>query len=111
KDAIVTLVRDYASRGYRTLGLASRRVPSGSRIDDVDTDATFLALFVLSDPIRKEVPDAVANCKKAGVDVMIITGDIPETAGEIGRQARVVTSLDNVVEGSEYRTWTDDQVR
>lgn len=111
KGAIVALVREYASRGYRTLGLASRKVASGSKIDDVDEDATFLALFVLSDPIRKEVPDAVANCKRAGVDVMIITGDIPETAGEIGRQAGIVTSLDNVVEGSEYRSWTDDQVR
>ncbi len=111
KGAIVAMVREYASRGYRTLGLASRKVASGSRIDDIDEDATFLALFVLSDPIRKEVPDAVANCKRAGVDVMIITGDIPETAGEIGRQAGIVTSLDNVVEGSEYRTWSDDEVR
>ena len=111
KDAIVALVREYASRGYRTLGLASRRVATGSKIDDVDSDATFLALFVLSDPIRTEVPDAVANCQKAGVQVMMITGDIPETAGEIGRQAGIVTSLDNVVEGSTFRGWSDDEIK
>ncbi|HEX8780709.1 MAG TPA: cation-translocating P-type ATPase, partial [Nocardioides sp.] len=111
KGAIVALVREYAARGYRTLGLASRHVTEGSKIDDVDEDLVFQFLFVLSDPIRTEVPDAVANCQKAGVKVMMITGDIPETAGEIGRQAGIVTSLDNVVEGSEYRSWTDDKVR
>ncbi|HMJ75019.1 MAG TPA: calcium-translocating P-type ATPase, PMCA-type [Iamia sp.] len=111
KGAIVALVREYAARGYRTLGIASRHVTEGSKIDDVDEDLVFQALFVLSDPIRTEVPDAVHNCQKAGVKVMMITGDIPETAGEIGRQAGIVTSLDNVVEGSEYRTWTDDKVR
>jgi Ca2+-transporting ATPase len=49
-------------------------------------ELTFLGFVAISDPIRAEVPEAVATCLHAGIDVKIVTGDTPATAKEIGRQ-------------------------
>ena len=56
-------------------------------------DKTLLAIVAISDPLRKEVPDAIRQCRLAGIDVKIVTGDTAETAMEIGRQAGVLETL------------------
>ncbi len=108
RASIAAQVKDYASRGYRTLGLAYGPCAADAKLDaGADQRLVFQALFVLADPIRPEVPTAVANCKRAGVKVMMITGDIPETAGEIGRQAGIVTHQRNVMEHGEFAELSD----
>jgi len=49
-----------------------------------DFDFTFLGLIGLADPVRPEVPAAIAQCRRAGVKVVMITGDYPSTAAAIG---------------------------
>ena len=51
---------------------------------------TFLGFVALSDPVRKSVPAAVAECRRAGIRVVMITGDYPGTARAIARQAGIV---------------------
>ncbi len=46
----------------------------------------FLGVVAISDPIRPDVPAAVAKCQSAGIGVKIVTGDTPGTATEIARQ-------------------------
>ena len=48
------------------------------------------AIVAISDPLRKEVPAAIRQCEKAGIDVKIVTGDTAETALEIGRQTGII---------------------
>jgi Ca2+-transporting ATPase len=76
-----------------------------------------LALFAISDPLRKEVPNAIRQCNEAGIDVKIVTGDTVATAMEIARQTGVVDSLnekgeainDKCITGAEFAALTDEE--
>ena len=73
----------------RTLGFAYKLVASASEgeIEAIaQEDFIFLGIAAISDPVRPDVPAAVAKCLNAGIDVKIVTGDTPATAREIGRQ-------------------------
>lgn len=72
-----------------------------------------IAVAALSDPIRKDVPDAVHECMQAGIDVKIVTGDNPFTATEIGRQIGIWKDTDsnhNIITGPELSTLTDEKL-
>ncbi|MGH9156025.1 MAG: cation-translocating P-type ATPase [Acidimicrobiales bacterium] len=108
--AMLEAVRAQARRGHRTLGFASQLFPAGTPQDGLDQGLVFTSLFVIADPIRPEVTDAVDRCRRAGVRVMIITGDIHETAQEIGKQAGIVTEGSLVLEGRQFRELSDEDV-
>jgi Ca2+-transporting ATPase len=77
---------------------------SYSRIEDwlKRTDGVFIGIIGIADPIRPEVPGAVATCKRAGVDVKMITGDDPRTAISIARQAGIFTEGDLMMTSAEF---------
>jgi Ca2+-transporting ATPase len=54
-------------------------------------DLTFLGICAISDPLRPEVPQAVADCRRAGIEVKVLTGDTSATAAEIASQAGIMT--------------------
>lgn len=111
RSDLLRTVKDYASRGYRTLALAYGLGDIETRLNDrADTDLVFQALFVIADPIRAEVPAAVRSCQRAGVRVMMITGDIPETASEIGRQSGIVTSDAYVLDHDTFVSLSDEEI-
>lgn len=68
------------SRGLRVLGVARAQEPDARPFE-------FLGLVAFVDPLRPEVPDAVAECRSAGIRVVMITGDNPTTATAIAREA------------------------
>ncbi len=75
-----------AHAGFRVLALASRTSPElPVDADDAERDLELLGLIGLRDPIRPEVPEAVARCRQAGVRIVMITGDHPATAAAIAR--------------------------
>lgn len=69
-------VKIEAARGYRAIGIA--KSTDGQ-------DYTFVGLALLSDPVRDGVPEAVAECSKAGIKTIMITGDHPSTAITIAK--------------------------
>lgn len=79
KDNFDTQLKEYQSKAMRTLALAT----------DHGKGLVMTALAAIADPVRDEVPKAVAECHAAGIDVIIITGDSTATANEIGRQIGV----------------------
>lgn len=103
-------VQSMASEGLRVLGVAKSSVhPSGLTEKQHDFDFEFIGLIALSDPIRLQVPAAVAECKKAGIRVIMITGDYPVTAQNIAREI----GLDNYNEcitGAELATMSIEQL-
>ncbi len=80
-------VSDFASSGLRVLGVAKAHIsPEDLPEGQHDFDFEFVGLIGLSDPIRESAPVAVKECYKAGIRVIMITGDYPVTAMNIGKE-------------------------
>jgi P-type Ca2+ transporter type 2C len=90
-----------ADQGLRVLGVAKARHRTGHDWPDIqhDFDFEWVGLVGLADPLRPEVPAAVAQCRRAGIRVVMITGDHPRTAAAIAQQAGIQTT--GVVTGDE----------
>ena len=80
----------YQNMAMRTLGFAFKIVGENEPNDCTElvsaNDLNFLGVVAISDPIRPDVPAAVAKCQSAGIGIKIVTGDTPGTATEIARQ-------------------------
>lgn len=103
-------VENMASTGLRVLGVAKANVldinlPS----EQHDFDFEFIGLIGLSDPIRENVAGAVTECYKAGVRVIMITGDYPVTASNIGKEIGIINP-DNIITGSELEQMSEDEL-
>ena len=82
-------VEEIAGRGQRVLAVATKPAEVSQidlQFDDVEKDLIFLGLFGLIDPPREEAVAAVAECRAAGIQVKMITGDHAGTAAAIARQ-------------------------
>jgi len=88
--AIAAEVAAMASQGLRVIGVARATFPAAPLPDHQHGfEFVFLGLVALHDPVRPEVPQAVAACHAAGMRVVMITGDHPATAQAIARQAGI----------------------
>ncbi len=109
---IAAVVDDLAARGLRVLGVA-RGCHEGQDwpASEHDFDFEFVGLLGLADPVRAEVPAAVAECRDAGIRVLMITGDYPATARAIARQAGLAEGEADVLTGDEIGTLGDHALR
>ena len=84
KKRLSAAVEELASKGLRVLGVAKAKI-SSKELPDIQHDFKFdfIGLIGLSDPIRSNVKQAVSECQKAGIRVIMITGDYPVTAQHI----------------------------
>jgi P-type Ca2+ transporter type 2C len=98
--AMDAVVAGLAGRGLRVLGVASARDDEDRVAAPEDLPFRFGGLIGFADPVRSDVPQAVAEAKQAGITVAMITGDYPVTALEIARQAGIDTSA-GVLTGKE----------
>ncbi len=103
ESAFATLraqVDELAREGVRVLGVARAEAALAALPDSPgEVHFEFLGLLGFADPLRATVPDAVRECRSAGIRVIMITGDYPETARAIARQAGI--------DGSELITGTE----
>ncbi|MHA2787556.1 cation-translocating P-type ATPase [Corynebacterium sp. S7] len=85
---------DLGAKGYRVLAVASRPLSkeelSGELVvEDLETGATVFGLVGFEDPLREEVPDAVASLRSAGISTLVVTGDNPVTGRAIASSASI----------------------
>lgn len=59
---------------------------------EYEKGGTFLGIFCIKDPVRKEVKPAIEDCKTAGIRVIMITGDSKETAVAIAKELEIIDS-------------------
>ncbi|OPF65580.1 cation-translocating P-type ATPase [Hydrogenophaga sp. H7] len=107
---IATVVDGLAAQGLRVLAVASGRFEGEDwPANEHDFDFGFVGLLGLADPVRPQVPAAIAECRAAGIRVVMITGDYPTTALTIAQQAGLATSLtaDDVLSGDEMASLSD----
>jgi Ca2+-transporting ATPase len=110
RSELEAAVQRLAAQGLRVLGvagasLARDAVPEQHR----DLQLAFLGLIGFEDPLRADVPPAVAECRSAGIRVVMITGDYPVTAQCIARQAGL-EQPDSVLTGPELEQLSDPQL-
>ncbi|AZL59540.1 cation-translocating P-type ATPase [Tabrizicola piscis] len=98
-------VDQMAGAGLRVLGVAEASQQGTLPKDHRDFCFRFLGLVGLADPLRASVPDAVAQCRSAGIRVIMITGDYPTTAQAIAAEAGL--HGDRVISGPELAAITD----
>ena len=103
RDAVLAEAERLAAEGFRVLAVAAGRIArpiTPERADVALGDLDFLGLAGLIDPLRPEVPDAVERCRKAGVEVRMVTGDHPVTALAIARQLGLADDPEHAIHGT-----------
>jgi Ca2+-transporting ATPase len=110
KDKYDKAVAEMATAGLRVLGVAKAVVnPGDLPKDQHDFDFEFVGLIGLSDPIRKNVPDAVNECHKAGIRVIMITGDYPVTAVNIAKEIGLKNPA-SCITGNELKIMSEEEL-
>jgi Ca2+-transporting ATPase len=104
------VVERIASEGMRVIGVAkavfdSRPLPG----EQHDYDFSFVGLLGLDDPVREGVPEALRECKEAGMRMIMITGDYPATARRVGERIGL-EGLERIVTGQELELMDERQL-
>lgn len=101
-------------------GVNDRSHPAAELMKDpenypqLETNLALIGFVAIKDPVRKQVPTSVAQCKQAGIVVFMVTGDIKETAFSIGKEIGLVNDGDEkdyCYTGSEFESLDDDKMK
>ncbi len=112
KEEILKKVESMAQDALRVLGMAYKLVPKEKEFlssDDIE-DLTFLGLEGMIDPPREEVISAIKECKKAGIRVIMITGDHAHTAKAIAREIGIGEGEETVMTGEDLSKVGDEEL-
>jgi magnesium-transporting ATPase (P-type) len=112
KDALAAKMKAVASQGYRVLGFAigldggnmkhitknnaSDELSDTSRYSKLESNLAFVGYICIMDPVRPEVELAIQQCRSAGINVIMITGDAKETAIAIARQLNIISPSQSI---------------
>lgn len=114
KESIEKQLLAYQNQAMRTLGFAYKIIEEDTDLpiqEIAESGLIFLGFVAISDPVREDVPAAVAECLNAGIQVKIVTGDTTATAREIARQIGIWKPEDNdenIITGLEFEALSDD---
>ena len=117
REGIRTTLAEYQNQAMRTLAFAFRPLADGEQgitPEGINGRLAMLGIAAISDPVREEVPAAVTECRNAGIEVKIVTGDTTATAREIGRRIGLWsdnTDTDrNIITGPEFEALDERQL-
>jgi len=113
-DRAEAVMTELAGAGYRVVAVACREqpevVPVETGQDELEHDLVLAGFLGIEDPIRPEVPAALERCRTAGIDVMMITGDHPDTALAVATRCGIVepgASVEQVLTGDVLEQLTE----
>ncbi|KAI8835106.1 hypothetical protein BC829DRAFT_457693 [Chytridium lagenaria] len=108
-------ITTWASEGLRTLGLAYKdsdkmmTTVDAEGHDDPENDLVWIGLIGIKDPLRKEVPGAVAQCQRAGLTIRMVTGDNILTACKIAQECNILYGDLQALEGPVFRAMSKEE--
>jgi Ca2+-transporting ATPase len=110
-ESIAQVAAGMADQGLRVLGVARAKLSPGQEwpAQQHDIAFTFVGLLGLQDPLRPDVAEAIAQCHKAGIRVVMITGDHARTAQAIARELSLPSA--DILSGSELDAMPDEVLR
>ncbi len=106
------LSEQWAKKGIRVLAYGYKvmeKLPVPFSYEGVESDLKLMGIAGLMDPAREEVKTAIAECKTAGIQPVMITGDHPATAKAIAAQIGILEKGDEVLTGAELQKLTEDE--
>jgi Ca2+-transporting ATPase len=111
RKEVVDSTVEMAQAGERLLAFGYRRLPAASKLEktDLEQNLVFVGIVGFIDPPRKEVKGAIHTCQEAGIKVVMITGDHPETARAIAAQVGINSA--RVLTGSEISKMNDEELK
>lgn len=113
KEKIVEIHDELAGQGLRILAMAYRDLPNDFTDytpETVEKDMIFLGMVAMQDPPRPEVHDAVEQCHRAGIRIIMITGDYGLTARAIAEEIGIISGACEIVKGKELTDMSDDEI-
>ncbi len=102
----------FSAEGLRVLAFAEKKLPENRPLTLADeNDLTFVGLIAMMDPPREESVAAVADCRRAGIRPVMITGDHKVTASAIAKKIGIMREGDLALEGAELEHMTDAELK
>jgi len=104
KKNILKEIEKYTKKGMRVISLAKG--------NNIDHNLTFVGFVVLKDELRKEAKDGIELIKKAGINIIMITGDARDTAKNIATELGIINSTEDLIlTSSELNNMTDEDIK
>jgi P-type Ca2+ transporter type 2C len=114
QEKLFKITEDLAMQALRNLGFAYKNLPEQTEYTEaIEQDCVFLGFMSMIDPPRTEVKDAIAICKKAGIRVVMITGDHKLTATAVAKELGLLSQKDwesQVLTGQELEEMSEEQL-
>ncbi|MEW6009957.1 MAG: ATPase [Methanobacterium sp.] len=112
QEEIMGLLNKMTHNALRVLALSYRKISPDENLeekDNLERDLIFVGLVGMMDPPRQEATDAIEVCKKAGISVVMITGDHRDTAAAIAREIGVIEDGGRVLTGPELEKLSESE--
>lgn len=114
KEKTIKVHDELAASGLRILGMAYRELPpdfDDFRPQKVEQDMVFVGMMAMQDPPRPEVKSAVEACHKAGIRILMITGDYGLTAQSVAQEVGIISGPSRIIKGKELNKLSDEEVK
>ncbi|HLE74847.1 MAG TPA: cation-transporting P-type ATPase [Candidatus Bathyarchaeia archaeon] len=111
RKEIANAVSEMAKAGERLLAFGYQRIPPASKLEkeNLERNLVFVGVVGFIDPPRAEVAGAIRTCREAGIKVIMVTGDHPETARAVAAQVGINSA--KVLTGNEISKMSDEEVK
>ena len=109
KTTIESLYESYGQRGFRVIGICSKKIDENTLTKDDENDMTFEGFILLNDPVKKGIVETISELKKMHVNLKIITGDNKNVAKAIASGVGLVNPV--IMTGKELLQISPEALR
>lgn len=113
KKEVLFKINKYTDNGFRVIGLGYKKFRDDIKKEDIKKnldDINFLGLIAIHDPIREGVGDAIKLAKKAGIKIIMVTGDHLKTGQYVAKKLGIKNKNGIAIEGKDLENMSDEEL-